>query len=425
MRRRLPHSRSPCQEGHRHKLHRLRCPERHHHRWNRHLRAERRPQPLHGGSAAGGDLHGFGAIRTLAGLEDEAKARSVLESVARDPGILAVMRQRRWFVPELVEMYPDGKVGEDPVCVLGLNVNMGQQIQLRIRTDNLLGFRYRAVIMQTLWHELAHNARSEHDAAFYALVSELTREGERLDWTRGAGHTTGGGDEAVFRGQHAGGAGHAAAPAFVGGSGAIGGSATASRLVDEAGALRAAAAPTSSAPAAPAATATAVAPSAPAAAPAAASTSALPQPAPPAPSAPALPPPPAAATAAADAAVPEELAAASDALGARRAALQRLAAALAAAAGGGEAGREALATVEGIVDRAMRAAEEKHRAIRTTNAAFLARMRGGAAAAAAFLQAAGFRAGDAPEWLRLGADADFANAYLARETLREAAAAAL
>ena len=123
-------------------------------------------------------------------------------------------------------------------------------------------------------------------------------------------------------------------------------------------------------------------------------------------------------------AVPDELAAASEALAARRAALQRLAAALAAAAGGGSAGAEAVGCVEGIVDRAMRAAEEKHRAIRTTNAAFLARTRGagGAAAAAAFLRAAGFREGAEREWLRLPEDADLANVYLAREVLRETAA---
>lgn len=38
-------------------------------------------------------------------------------------------------------MYPDGKVGVDPVCVLGLNQNKGQKILLRLRTDDLLGFR--------------------------------------------------------------------------------------------------------------------------------------------------------------------------------------------------------------------------------------------------------------------------------------------
>lgn len=38
-------------------------------------------------------------------------------------------------------MYPEGKVGIDPVCVLGLNENHGQVIYLRLRTDDLEGFR--------------------------------------------------------------------------------------------------------------------------------------------------------------------------------------------------------------------------------------------------------------------------------------------
>jgi hypothetical protein len=48
---------------------------------------------------------------------------------------------QRWSVGCLAEMYPDGKVGVDPVCVLGLNQNKGQKILLRLRTDDLQGFR--------------------------------------------------------------------------------------------------------------------------------------------------------------------------------------------------------------------------------------------------------------------------------------------
>ncbi len=32
-----------------------------------------------------------------------------------------------------------GKVGISPVCILGLNVNKGQEILLRLRTDDLKG----------------------------------------------------------------------------------------------------------------------------------------------------------------------------------------------------------------------------------------------------------------------------------------------
>ena len=185
--------------------------------------------PLHGGSHVTGDLHGFGEIRVLP-LPDADAAREVLERVARDPGVRAVMKARRWHVPVLAELYPDGKVGIDPVCVLGLNENKGAAIKLRVRTDDLRGMRKFAIVMATVWHELAHNAISEHTAEFYALVSELKRDGERLDWTKTNGKTIG--HETVFRREDDLGTRHAAAALFDGG--VLGGSAARSRLLDEA-----------------------------------------------------------------------------------------------------------------------------------------------------------------------------------------------
>jgi hypothetical protein len=37
----------------------------------------------------------------------------------------------------LSEMPPEGKVGVSPVCILGVNINAGQEISLRLRTDDL------------------------------------------------------------------------------------------------------------------------------------------------------------------------------------------------------------------------------------------------------------------------------------------------
>lgn len=135
--------------------------------------------------------YGFGAIVPLEGLPDVEQARGVLEAIASDRRVLAVMKERKWYVPVLREMYPSGKVGVDPVCVLGLNVNKGAEIQLRIRTDDLLGFRKMGVVMKTVWHELAHNVISEHTGEFYGLVSELERQGEAADWTKSRGHVVG------------------------------------------------------------------------------------------------------------------------------------------------------------------------------------------------------------------------------------------
>jgi hypothetical protein len=142
--------------------------------------------------AGRGQRYGFGAIRTLPGLPEASEAAALLRALALHPGVLAVMRQRRWFVPELAEMYPSGKVGVDPVCVLGLNVNSGAQIQLRVRTDDLLGFRKQLSILEVLYHELAHNLISPHTAEFYALVSSIKKEAEASDWRTSSGHVLGG-----------------------------------------------------------------------------------------------------------------------------------------------------------------------------------------------------------------------------------------
>ncbi|CAG9463462.1 unnamed protein product [Pedinophyceae sp. YPF-701] len=104
------------------------------------------------------------------------EAERLLRSLARDPGIVGVMRTRGWRVGKLTEMPPEGFVGISPVCVLGLNINKGQEIQLRLRTDDLKGFRKREVLIEVLVHELAHIVFSEHDGNFKALNSELLRE---------------------------------------------------------------------------------------------------------------------------------------------------------------------------------------------------------------------------------------------------------
>ena len=68
-------------------------------------------------------------------------------------------------------MPPEGKVGVSAVCVLGVNINRGQEISLRLRTDDLRGFRRYDSIRQTLCHELAHMVRSAcHPRLLYPRV---------------------------------------------------------------------------------------------------------------------------------------------------------------------------------------------------------------------------------------------------------------
>lgn len=65
----------------------------------------------------------------------------LLHRLAADPGIIGILSKHRWTVGLLSEMPPEGKVGVSPVCILGVNINAGQEISLRLRTDDLKGFR--------------------------------------------------------------------------------------------------------------------------------------------------------------------------------------------------------------------------------------------------------------------------------------------
>jgi hypothetical protein len=73
-------------------------------------------------------------------------------------------------------LYFQGKVGVSEVCIMGLNVNQGQEIKLRLRTDNLKGFRNHLSVMKVLYHELAHNVHGPHDDNFFKLMREIEKE---------------------------------------------------------------------------------------------------------------------------------------------------------------------------------------------------------------------------------------------------------
>jgi hypothetical protein len=133
-----------------------------------------------------GEQYTFGAYEAweYPGLHPPKQAAlQLLHRLASDRGIMGIMRKHRWSVGLLKEMPPEGKVGVSPVCILGLNVNRGQEIHLRLRTDDLRGFRRYRSIRDTLCHELAHMVWGEHDNNFKMLNSQLQRECNQLSWT--------------------------------------------------------------------------------------------------------------------------------------------------------------------------------------------------------------------------------------------------
>jgi len=121
----------------------------------------------------------------LQGFPDRHKAQEILERLVTERGVVAVVQKYNLSVARLTEMYPHGKVGIDPVCVLGLN--KGDEIQLRLRTDDLQGFRSYDKILQVLFHELAHCRYKEHDRAFYDFMNRLEKEAYEADWTKQGG----------------------------------------------------------------------------------------------------------------------------------------------------------------------------------------------------------------------------------------------
>lgn len=120
------------------------------------------------------------------------KALAIMHRLASDPGIIAIMKKHRWRVGIMTELAPVGYVGISPKCILGLNKNHGEEISLRLRTDDIKGFRKYESIKKTLLHELAHMVHSEHDANFLALDKQLNQEAIALDWTKSRSQTLSG-----------------------------------------------------------------------------------------------------------------------------------------------------------------------------------------------------------------------------------------
>ncbi|KAI2401853.1 hypothetical protein LOZ67_002129 [Ophidiomyces ophidiicola] len=103
----------------------------------------------------------------------EAEALTLLRRVASL--VKPIMRQRSWKVHTLSEFYPS------TARLLGLNVNHGDKICLRLRQhyDERVFLPYEEIV-DTMLHELCHIVHGEHNAKFHALWNQLRLECERL-----------------------------------------------------------------------------------------------------------------------------------------------------------------------------------------------------------------------------------------------------
>ncbi|KAG0354021.1 hypothetical protein BG005_006790 [Podila minutissima] len=135
--------------------------------------AAKRSQPVR---TAEDDKYTFGSIQVLPQFDQQDKAQAVLERLKQDKGIIGIMKLHKWQVGSLIELSPAEKT------ILGYNRNKGELIALRLRTDDLEGFRH----YDAVW--------SEHDDNFHALNRQLNKEVQQLDWTAQGGNKVSQGD---------------------------------------------------------------------------------------------------------------------------------------------------------------------------------------------------------------------------------------
>ncbi|KAF9818272.1 hypothetical protein IEO21_02900 [Rhodonia placenta] len=123
------------------------------------------------GSPMAESKYEFHRIEALNHLPDPPAARTLLTRLANDPAIRHVMQKHSLAVGVLTELAPH----EHP-NLLGLNVNAGQAIKLRLRTDRYDGFRLYGDVRKVLCHELTHNVWGDHDDNFKEMNSRLNRD---------------------------------------------------------------------------------------------------------------------------------------------------------------------------------------------------------------------------------------------------------
>ncbi|KAK2440961.1 hypothetical protein P8452_19914 [Trifolium repens] len=120
-----------------------------------------------------GDLHKVWEIRALKRKPGTEQAHKMLEKIAKQ--VQPIMHKHKWRVKVLSEFYPSNP------SLLGLNVGAGIEVKLRLRRPNRDSDFYQFdQVLDTMLHELCHNAHGPHNANFYKLWDELRKECEEL-----------------------------------------------------------------------------------------------------------------------------------------------------------------------------------------------------------------------------------------------------
>lgn len=109
-------------------------------------------------------------------LSDKRRAPEALQALRKIASLVKpLMRQRNWRVGTLAEFFPPEN------NLLGLNINRGQKICLRLRhAGDDTQFLPIESVVDTMLHELAHNVHGPHDQHFHALWDKLRDEHQAL-----------------------------------------------------------------------------------------------------------------------------------------------------------------------------------------------------------------------------------------------------
>ncbi|KAJ1815860.1 hypothetical protein LPJ56_002542 [Coemansia sp. RSA 2599] len=114
-----------------------------------------------------------GSVHALKRRRNPEKALELLHRIAAQ--VRPIMEKRGWRVGTLREFFPGNP------NLLGLNVNRGQEIRIRLRPSfDDSQFLVYEDLLGTMLHELVHIERGPHDSVFYAKLDELKREAEML-----------------------------------------------------------------------------------------------------------------------------------------------------------------------------------------------------------------------------------------------------
>ncbi|KAI0347974.1 WLM-domain-containing protein [Trametopsis cervina] len=115
-------------------------------------------------------------VKSYTHLKDRPHAEKALPMLQRVASLVKpIMKKHKWVLPTLSEFFPDSP------NLLGLNVNGGEQILVRLRPAHAPDtFFDEDSVIRTMLHELTHNVHGPHDEKFYKFLSELEDEYDAL-----------------------------------------------------------------------------------------------------------------------------------------------------------------------------------------------------------------------------------------------------